>query len=525
MAMSKQKNEGLVTALCRQTTIPKNATIIRLPGTGNARPSAIAAPFLKPVMNWSTPPALGLQLLPADEAVMIITNDPLRAMIWTDKNPTAVTLTQLWQFSGSPDNPIVQITPGGRPPLDTDLYCSTPQAAGVGEFHGQRLFSLLHKGKYYMWCDAPQSGGAATCQIQIFTVLIPMAAGDAFNVSIFRLAEGDEQLVAAGRIAGPIAASSLAFAVTLPTADWYRVEMYGDDDNVTATINYTIRNISNSEILVHRALPDLVERMLSLVQAIRIIGAASHAINLVSDQNATGSWVGDQPEGTLLYTLFLRGASGANGFQRLTTQRGNEVMELKKYNPYTWVAPESEQSWAYQHPFTFNATGGVSNVIGTQATQMNYTIVYLKSGGTAIAPDISRNLQLEFFFAVEYLSEGQWMMPGVSPATNDDEDAARKVLNSMENIGHNPAFDDIMRTIGKYVRLSAPVLALLGPYGKAASAVAAGIGTGLGILGYRTKKTARPEGHPGYVGSGEERPQKAQRVAQGEEGGAQEMSI
>lgn len=522
MAMSKQKNEGIVTAICRQTTIPKNATIIRIPGSGNARPSAVAPPFAKPVLNWSTPPAAAQQLLPPDEAVMIVTNDPLHAYIYTDKNNNAVALTQVWIFSGSADDPTISIAPGGRPPLDTDLYCSTPLTPGTGDFHGARLFAIKNKGKYFMWCDGPRVAAVGS-NIQIFTGATPMAAGDAVNISIFRLNECDEAQVISVRVPGPFAANTAIFTQNI-TADWYRVELYGDDDNVTAGLTFTIRNTSNSEILVHRALPDLVERMMPLVQSIRVLGAASHAINLVSDQNATGSWVGDQPEGSLIYTLFLRGASGANGFQRLTTQRGNEVMELKKFNPYTWVAPESEKSWAYQHPFSFNHTG-VSNVLGEEITDMNYTIVYLKAGGTGAGADLARNIQMEFFFAVEFLSEGLWMNPGVSPATNDDEDAARKVLNSMENIGHNPAFDEIMRTIGKYVRLSAPVLALLGPYGKAASAVATGVGEGLRILGYRTKKTARPPGHPGYVGSGEERPQKAQRVAQGEEGGAQEMSI
>lgn len=491
MAANK-KNDTIVTAICKQTTIPKNATIIRLPGTGNARPSAIAAPFAKPVLNWSSPPAGALQLLPPDEAVMIVTNDPLHAYIYTDKNNGAVPLTQLWLFGGSPDNPTIAVAPAGTPPLDTDLFCSIPFTPGTGEFHGGRLFPLLHKGKYYMWCDAPQNGGSATCAIQIFTGAVPMAAGDAANISYYRLGDGDEHQVNSIRVSGPIAPNTVVSSITLPTADWYRVTITGDDDNVTALLTYTIRNTADCEILVHRALPDLVERMMPLVQSVRVIGAASHAINLVSDQNATGSWVGDQPEGSLLYTQFLRGASGANGFQRLTTQRGNEVMELKKFNPYTWVAPENEQSWSYQHPFTFNTTG-VSNTVAREAMEMNYTIVYLKSGGTG-ANDPSRNIQMEFFFSVEFLSEGLWMMPGVSPATNDDEDAARKVLNSMENIGHNPAFDDIMRTIGKYVRLSAPVLALLGPYGKAASAVATGVGEGLRILGYRTKQRARKDG-------------------------------
>ncbi len=498
MAQSKPVKDNIVTAICRQTTIPKGANIVRLPGTGNARPSAIAPPFIKPVLNWSTPPPLVNQMLPADEAVVITTNDPLHAIIFTDKNPTLQPARQIWTFSDNPtDNGLVAITPGVTPNLDTDLYCSTP-AATFKQWHGPRLYSLKWKGKYYMWCDCPV-GGLAGNNIVISTSGVAMVAGDSVTVSLYRLNEGDDLLVQSTHVVGPFAINTPILTINLLTQDWYRVSFVGADNNATAQFFLSIVNNAVCEMLVHLALPDLSERMLSLVQSIRVTGASCHLMNLVSDQNATGSWVGDQPEGSILYTSFLRGASGANGFQKLTTNRGNEVMELKKFNPYGWVSPESERSWAYRQPFSFNSAGQVTNTIGDDFNTYDYIIFYLKSGGTAIAADLSRNVQMEFFFCVEYLSEGIWMMPGVSPATQDDQDAARKVLCSMENIGHNPAFKEIMQTIGKYVRLSAPVLALLGPYGKAASVAAAGVGEGIGLaFGYRTKKTARPkEDSPG----------------------------
>lgn len=522
------KNTGMVTALCRQTTIPKGATIIRIPGTGNARPSAIAPPFIKPPLNWATQPAVNQQLLPADEAVAIVTNDPLHAVIFTDKNPTGAGLQQRWLFGGSPDQPDIVLNAGSRPPLATDLYCSIPDP-GFRQWHGGRLHALRWKGKYYMWCDGAALAAAGNLINVALAAASPgMLAGDAVIINVYRLAEGDEIQTNSVRVAGPIAPNTIVSSFTIPMADWYRVELAADEDNATNGLLLNIFNTAVSEILVHLALPDLVERMMPLVQSIRILGASVHGINLVSDQNATGSWVGDQPEGSILYTSFLRGAAGANGFQKLTTSRGNELMELKKFNPYAWVAPESEKSWSYRQPFTFTAGGQVSNTLGDDANSYDYVVIYFKAGGVQVGvgpftPDPARNIQLEFFFAVEYLSEGLWMMPGVSPATNDDEDAARKVLNSMENIGHNPAFDEIMRTIGKYVRLSPPVLSLLGPYGKAAAAVATGVGEGLRLLGYRTKKTARPEGHPGHVGSGEERQAKARRVAHGEEEGDEEV--
>lgn len=453
----------------------------------------MANPFTKPVLNWSTPPALVLQVLPADEALVIVTNDPLCSMIFTNKNPTALALNQTWLFSGSPDNAVFIVGPGQTPPLATDLFCSIP----VGQaFHGPRLYSRMFKGNYYMWCDAPSAGTQAGNNITVATGNIPMAAGDAVDITVYRLNEYNELQVASVKVVGAQLANTIIFTQLISPADYYRVVVVGGQVNTTALLNFSISNAATCEILVHLALPDLSERQLSQVQAVRVLGASSHLMNLVSDQNATGSWVGDQPEGSECWTQYLRGVAGANAFQKIATQAGNEVMELKKYNPYTYVQPEDGDDLMFQHPFAINAASGVTNTINQAMTAYHYTIVYLKSGGTTITADLSRNIQMEFYFAVEYMSDGLWPSQGASPATQDEWDAAYKIIASMENITHNPAFKEIMATIGKYVRLSAPILAMLGPYGKAASIAATGIGEGIGLVypsKSRTKKTARPE--------------------------------
>ena len=106
---------------------------------------------------------------------------------------------------------------------------------------------------------------------------------------------------------------------------------------------------------------------------------------------------------------------------------------------------------------------------------------------------------------------------GVSPATADDCQRAVQILASMGNITHNPGWKEIMATIGKYVRLSAPMLALMGPYGKAASVAAAGVGEGLGIAfgpgKSRTRKTARKEDSEA---TGPRKLPKVEEVAPGE---------
>lgn len=491
---TKSTNETYVALLVKQASIPKNANIIRIAGSGNSRPSAVAPPFLKPVLNWSTPPALAQQVLPGDEAIVIVTNDPLCAMIFTDKNPTAVPLSQRWLYGGSPDSPLITLTAGQTKTLVDDLFCSVPDA-GFRAWHGPRLYARKFKGKYYVFCDASTTPGALNI-INLNTFGVAMAATDSVTWSIYRLQEGDDLEVTSLVVTGPVIASATAATAQLPAPDYYRCELSADDDNTTALLQFNINNQASSEIEVHLALPDLSERQLNIIQGIRVPGASSHCMNLVSDQNATGSWAGDQPEGGVIWTSYIRGVTGANGLQKITAQQGNELMELKKYNPYTFVTPEDDDDWKFTHPFTFNPTGQVTNTLNRSMEEFHYTVVYLKSGGaTAAVADASRNIQMEFYFAVEYTSDSLWPMPGISPATQDDVQAAVKILASMENITHNPAFKDILATIGKYARLSAPVLSLLGPYGKAAGLAVGGVGAGLGKLGYRTRQRAKAEGH------------------------------
>lgn len=497
------KNETMAALLCKQVALPKNANVMRLPGP---RPSAVANPFRKPPMNWSTPPPLVQQLLPADEAMMIVTNDPLCACIYTDKNPNSILLQQIWTFGGplGVGNPqLINVTPGQTPDLDNDLFCSVPNV-GVRNWHGPALFARLFKGKYWMWCDASTTPSASS--LLTIATGAGLGVGDAVNITIFRLNEYDEIPVFSARVAGPIPGGGPVTAFQLPAADYYRVVLAGDDDNTSANLTFTITNQCTSEIMIHLPLPDLVERQMNLTQAIRVTGAASHAINLVSEQNATGSWIGDQPESGVCWTAYLRGIGGANGYQKLSSQQGDEFMELKKFNPYTFVVPEDEDDWDYSHAFTFNSSSGVTNIINKPMNEFHYTIVYFKSGGTTITADASRNLQLEFFYCVEYTTDGLWPMVGTSPLTEDDKAAAIKVLASLENITHNPGWKEILSSIGKYVRLSAPVLALMGPYGKAASVAATGIGEALTIFDKpgkraRTRQQAHQEAE-GYPGEG-----------------------
>lgn len=425
-------------------------------------------------------------------------------MIFTHKNPLSAPMLYIWQFGAV--GPTITVTPGATPDLSDDLAWA---AFSTGTpFHGPKLYARNYKGKKWMWCDCSATLSALN-NITISTGSVAMAAGDSINISIYRIAEGDETMVFSQNVGLAVPAFSPVLIFSLLTPDYYRVVIVGDDDNVTPVLNFTISHTAVSEIECHLALPDLTERQANLVQAIRVLGAASHCMNLVSEQNATGSWVGDQPAQGTLWTTYLRGAAGSNGFQRLSGQQGNEIMELKKYNPYTFVTPEDADDWEYTIPFTFNSSGVVTNTQHREMDKFHYTITYLKSGGTAAGPDQSRNIQMEFFFALEYTTDGLWPMLGTSPASEDDKAGAIKVLASLENITHNPGFKEIMQTIGKYVRLAPPVLAMLGPYGKAGALIATGVGEIMRRKGYRTRKTARPTGQEGD----EEGQHKAARLA------------
>ena len=99
-----------------------------------------------------------------------------------------------------------------------------------------------------MWCDAPAVAAVGN-NIQVQLGGTPMVVGDGMNISIYRLNDGDEVLVSSQRVGGPFAAGAILLTQNIAPADWYRVDIYGDDDNITAALGVAILNNAVSEIV------------------------------------------------------------------------------------------------------------------------------------------------------------------------------------------------------------------------------------------------------------------------------------
>jgi hypothetical protein len=184
---------GPVGEIFLSMTLPVTSPVAQWRDDYTATDSAVAQPFLRPVLPWSTPipvASAGKRVLAPDESVMIVTKDPLCALIYEDKNPGLSPLQQNWVVGVANGTPVIDIPISPGQQLEPDLMKSIA-APGFQSFHGQSLYARNIDGKVYLWCDCGQVAGV-TEGLQFYTGAIALAATDTIIITVYRLNDGDE---------------------------------------------------------------------------------------------------------------------------------------------------------------------------------------------------------------------------------------------------------------------------------------------------------------------------------------------
>lgn len=485
---------GAVGDIILSQTLPVDSAVARFRDQYTSTESAVGQPFARPGLPWETSQAtVGEQVLDANQSLMIVTKDPLCAIMYENKNPNGLPLAQRWCYgvvNGSPSQSVF-VAPGET--VEPDIMKSIPQPGNIA-FHGPSLYYRHCKGKDYLWCDAGRVASANN-RIEIVNFTVAILATDVINVSIYRLNDGDEVKVGTFRLPAT-ATNNIALSVNLPAPDYYRV-VYNFDatdstgaPNLTPFLNLGVQNVATSAIMVHLPLPNIDEEA-QKIQQIRVLGAAMRAMNTANADNIAGSYVIDQISGGTVWTSYIRNVGGVDGFTRISAQRGNDIRDLKR-SMYCFVKTVEEDDFAYYPVFSRDASGLVNHAEAVDMFDLPYVICILKAGANDNTGAPSRSIQCFWNFNVEFETNSSWTAVRKSEFTSEQWEQAQKVLSSIDQFYYNPSFKDILGTIGKLARLSGPILSMFGPYGKAAGVAVTGVGEGLGMLGYRTKKTARP---------------------------------
>lgn len=439
--------------------------------------TAVAQPFDRPVLPWSTPipdASSGSRALPPDTSLVVATRDPLCAYIFEDKNSALNSSTYQWvvgRQSGA--NQVNIITQPGET-VAPDLMGAVATAGT--RFHNDFLWARRFNNKNWIWADAPNVPNASNV-FQIFANT-PIAAGDQVTVNFYRLNEGDEVRVASLRLPAT-AAGALAATLQIPARDYYNIIVTNGPASTTlAGVNLQILQVNQCAMFCHRALPDIDDHS-DEVTRIHLLGVSARLQNTANDQFKGGSVVADQVEPTTVWTAFAR-PTISDGFQAIAGQRGNEIKTLNN-GIYGFIKPVDEDDFNYLDIFRFDALGAVCHRGQFASDASPYIIIMPRAGGTTQGADPSRSIQLHFNFNCEYETKDTWTSIAPAEISTAQAGQAIAIIATMEQFYENPVhWDKILSTIGKVARLATPLLAMIPhPYAKMAAAASGAIGSAL----------------------------------------------
>lgn len=474
-ARSNSVSTNHVMAFAQSVALPVDSPVVRMRDQYTSTDTAVAQPFERPVLPWSTPiPAasVGKRCFAPDTSMVLCTRDPLCAYIFEDKNPALDTSQYAWSFGRSAGANVASVTVQPGETVTPDIMGAQHQAGRA--FHGDFLWARRFNGKNMLWADA---GNVPDAQNNINIVAdTAIAAGDVITVTFYRLNEGDETRVTSVRLAA-VAAGGLAGTIQIPARDYFWVTVTSDANSATAG-GISVVFVTNNQcaMLCHKPLPDIDDHS-GEVTRIHMLGCAIQCMNTANVENRGGSVVADQVEPSTVWTAYAR-PTLSDGFTVISGQRGQKIRDLAT-GIYGFLKPVEEDDFNYLDCFRFDINGNVTHRGKYDSDDTPYIIFMLRSGGTTDAADVSRSIQLYANYNVEYETKDSWTSVAPAPISTAEAGKAIAVIATMEQFYENPIhWDKILSTIGKVARLAAPLLALIPhPYAKAAAAGAAAVGS------------------------------------------------
>lgn len=469
-------NKNNVIAFAQSVALPVDTPVVRMRDQYTATDTAVAQPFERPVLPWSTPISLanaGKRALPPDTSLVVTTRDPLCAYIYEDKNPALLSTTYVWSVGRQGNTDVLDWTVQPGDSFTPDLMGARNIAGRA--FHGDFLWARKFNGKNMIYCDAPNTPDAQN--IITVTTNTTITATDFIAVSLYRLNEGDEIKVGT-QILNPVGPGAVAATFQIPARDYYWITVTMTAQSTTPAVSLNIRNANQCAMFCHRSLPDLDDHS-DEVTRLHILGASMRAQNTANDQFKGGSVVADQVEPTTIWTAYAR-PTISDGFEVLSGQRGQDIRNLEN-GLYGFIKPVEEDDFNYLDLFRFDSSGNVCHRGKFDSDACPYIIMILRAGGTTDSADPSRSIQLHFNFNVEFETKDTWTAVGPAMISISDAGKAIGIIATMKQFFENPIhWEKILATIGTVARLATPLLALIPhPYAKAAAAASAAIGSAL----------------------------------------------
>lgn len=434
---------------------------IRRSGEGEAIQTATASPRVKFTLPWT---GSGNSLsIPQGQSLVYLSRDPTNCMMYYDYNNggaagVAQQAVYNWtsSFSSGTGNNFT-FTVGNNQEYNI-RPCWAYYASGK-PFHGFRLFSRTFGDRTYVQCDAPPANNDNSISKLVFTANdnAGLKVGDVFNVSLYRLAEGVDQLIATGEFTVAVAGTGGNVTLAIPYTDKYRLTCNFsslDDSLLSTTISVT--QTWSCGTLCCNPLPKL-DTIWQNLNRLRILGANVDVINQTPNQFRGGNVVATQfAAGTSEYVVL----QGVDPYAYVSGIRGVESRDFAKGN-FSVLKPDGDTAFDWRKPFYFDGSGSIVFARGE---------AFIKNGFVAIAisaPDLVTGntttttrgqVTLDFGFSVEIDSQYDWLEFNASRANDLEWERAEEIMAQFPAHWDDPDWGKIFSVIKSGVRIGANIL-------------------------------------------------------------------
>lgn len=468
---------------------PTEFPVVRKSGLYNTTPTAVAKPFIRQDITWN--PSLVVEdpaasTLPPGDLGGFLFRNPMRAAVIWQQFAALQSYKYNWIFNlvpGEPGETSASSLEQVAIAEDKELFpvWAVNDPTNVINPHGPILFAGEDDGHRYIFVDGDQGGGAGCGQKFEVIFTTPTTVAASRKMRVYRYDSGIRRLIAQ---ADSGAIGNTTFSLTLahlpPVVDNMQTGYYGiniyNGEPTSGFFTFNTQSLLMRGSWQHFPLAQWVNQK-AVATDLRVMAANVLLQNKSSELNKQGKVAICQARKT---EDWVSAYATQNMYNNISLSPGAATFNWQD-GCYGFLKPTQDDDMEYLKLFqTFGGLNAAANAFFIEDSayalvQSDYLAFCISTTQAGAGDGV-----ITISHAVEYRTRSMWQSLA-TPMTSEAEFAAGvQAIVSMEQFYENPVhWAKIFSTIGRIARVSSPILAAFGPYGKIASAITRMIGQNL----------------------------------------------
>lgn len=462
---------------------PGNNEVERFRDSYTATATACAQPTTNVRVIWNGPAQFntGNATLPVTEWGAFIFRDTIRyAVIYTPQPTLTADFTYRAVMDPDSATPYVQsFGGGGNQEIVDPAYMEYQASVSSWKAHGDYMGIGTYGDKLGIWIDAT-AGAPMTVRASFDAPSGGVWTSGVMSILAYRYDGGvwTPAFIASGTTSVQPTALAFQMAFTLASSGYYAFEVLnGALDGTSKPMPMTMNafqiesNGSLGSVWSHIMVNDLFPGNILATQAIRILGSSAWLRNIAAPLLQQGTLVACQVNANEdWYTGYASSINPAL-YELVSGLATEEEFKLAE-GYYGFLRPSGAHDFKFQSPSTFSGQNMCARF--RLAPECDFLAI-AASCNTAGGGDCTLKLDC----ALEYKTKNDWLELEKATVSEEDWKTAVEAVAAMKQHYKNDIHvSAILRSIGKALNLSGPVLSAFGPYGAALTPIASALGRG-----------------------------------------------